>query len=129
MSLASWKREFYPVPASKVPADEALDHSIRKWRGLLPTALERHGCERSEFGEVVGPGRASLDIDTASCALCTHHYWDKFCKNCPLAIARGNVACCVRARGETVSPYHAWADLGDPKPMLVQLRRAKRAAR
>lgn len=43
MSLAAWKAEHYPVDAANVPAEEAVAHSLRKWRGLRPRVLERFG--------------------------------------------------------------------------------------
>ncbi len=46
MSLATWKAEFYPFTAEKCAAEfpeEALDHSIRKWEGLSPENLKKHG--------------------------------------------------------------------------------------
>lgn len=43
MSIQSWIDEFYPVTAEECLPDDALEHSIKKWEGLQPDALERHG--------------------------------------------------------------------------------------
>ena len=42
MSLESWKAEFYTIPASKCPEEYAIEHSLRKWTGLLPENLDKH---------------------------------------------------------------------------------------
>jgi hypothetical protein len=42
MSLASWKAEFYPTPASRIKTVlGAVKHSLRKWKGLRTVALKR----------------------------------------------------------------------------------------
>ncbi len=47
MSLESWKKEFYPTRAADVKTlDEALTHTERKWEGLRPENLERHGLRK-----------------------------------------------------------------------------------
>lgn len=40
MSLKTWKLEFYPVEASTVSKEDALDHSLRKWEGLTEENLK-----------------------------------------------------------------------------------------
>jgi hypothetical protein len=83
MSIDSWEKEFYPTPAWEVPEPEALAHSVRKWEGLLPINLNRHGVtfKRLQNLQFVGG-------DT--CALCQHHLEDATaCKTCPLG-SRGD---------------------------------------
>ena len=53
MSLTTWKKEFYPVPAKKMPLRKALEHSILKWRGALPGNLRKHGCCLGDCREVL----------------------------------------------------------------------------
>lgn len=55
MSLETWKKEFYPEEAGAFwkggrTAREAVEHSLRKWRGTLPENLARHEllCEAGD---------------------------------------------------------------------------------
>lgn len=74
MSFASWKEEFYPVPAGECSCDQALEHSILKWTGLLTENLEKHGMVRLDNCVESLSGDGWLLIDGDSCALCKHHY-------------------------------------------------------
>lgn len=92
MSIETWKAEFYPRPARAVPATEAAEHSLQKWRGYLPENMAKHGIDF--------PDLASADMPFASqhtCALC-EHWFDgreyanddpdnegKVCPGCPLS--------------------------------------------
>lgn len=113
MSLATWTAEFYPVPADQVPAEEAVAHSLRKWRGLTKENLERHGGEINLCDAKFGTERIAIDVST--CALCIHYYNDGSCWKCPLKRLLGKK--CFR-RGE---PYHKWGCTGDPLPMIRAL--------
>lgn len=100
MSLASWKKEFFPkMPKRGVVA--ALQHSIRKWKGLLPKNLKKHGVYNfypgvEERDEHIGP---SLEFSSQNCALCRIYYepknagwdpgWDPGCERCPIYKLRG----------------------------------------
>ena len=44
MSIATWKKEFYS-PISKCPKSKAAAHSLKKWIGLRPENLAKHGLE------------------------------------------------------------------------------------
>lgn len=52
MSLETWKQEFYSLPASNAPIEQALDHSIKKWAGLQPDNLAKHSVELVEVLEL-----------------------------------------------------------------------------
>lgn len=116
MSKASWMSEFYPVDASAVSKAQALNHSIRKWMGLLPENLKRHRLSEPPF---------SVDADT--CALCKIHWTQESCGECPLYLVRGRVRC----DSETVadapgwSPFDAYTERGNARPMLAWLLAAK----
>ena len=43
MDSAAWCEEFYSVDAKDVPKQEAVAHSLKKWIGLLPENLAKHG--------------------------------------------------------------------------------------
>ena len=51
MSLKTWKKEFYPISASRVRKDAiaAIEHSLRKWRGLTKDQMKRHGVGVSNY--------------------------------------------------------------------------------
>lgn len=113
MSEETWLAEFYPIPADKVSAEDALDHSIKKWEGALKKNLKKHGL-----------GCPPMDFDGHSCALCVHHL-DEFCEHCPLSIVRGDVACDELRPYERKAPYAQYIVKGNPRPMLTWLKKAK----
>lgn len=85
MSLETWKQEFYPTPASN-PDCSPAEHSLRKWRGLLPRNLQKHGCRIRADGVMDihhAPGDEGLPLNDDTCALCRQHL-DAKCKSCPL---------------------------------------------
>ena len=116
--LKSWMKEFYPIPADKVTQKrEALRHSIRKWRGLLPENLAKHKV-KCVNGDVVDRDLKSFAIDTESCALCclylAHNCVTRpACSACPIKQVTGRT--CLAA-------YADWECTGDPTPMLKILR-------
>ena len=136
MSLETWKREFYPIDAKSVPVADAVAHSLKKWEGLLPENLARHGVTfLPDFHRLMGgPEELShFPIGADSCALCAHHWNrdDDGCVSCPLCIVRDFVPC-DRQRwdeGGDGDCYHSpWsqfanADEPDPKPMIMWLQR------
>ena len=123
MSFKSWCKEFYPVPADKVGKADALEHSIRKWQGLLPGALKRHGL-RLQNGGLYRGDELELCIGANSCALCIY-YPQFYCLGCPLVKVR-NATCDNICSDEVISPYHSMYHDNDPKPMLRWLRRARK---
>lgn len=136
MSGKTWLQEFYPVPAAKCPADQALDHSIRKWGGLRPASLEKHGVKLvwqdwydSGFF-AVDLGSDQLAIAADSCALCARHTDDETmtvaCDECEISIAatdrerdRYGVRTCSRE-------FDRFCKKADPEPMIKLLMRTKR---
>ena len=77
MSFATWIEEFYPVSADECSHDQALEHSILKWTGLLPENLEKHGMVRHYDSIKSLSGDGWLRINGDSCALCRYHYSPK----------------------------------------------------
>ena len=124
MSIESWKAEFYPIGAKDVPKQHALGHSIIKWHGLRKENLRKHGCRILWRSEVVDDAGCGLEIDANSCALCTYYWSHSGCGSCPLAIARGGVACDKERHDEQFSPYKHWLRTGNPMPMLGWLHLA-----
>lgn len=111
MSKETWLAAYYPVPANKVPVDDALTHSLIKWRGLRPAALAEHGL-------TVSP----ITIEGCTCALCVQN--PDSCGACPLAISRDGTSCDRSTRHELVSPFSSWVGLSDPEPMIYALEAA-----
>ena len=130
MSIESWKQEFYPVPAEKVPEADALAHSLRKWEGLQEEALRAHALQldHGDLYRADAPdleGRPEMVVDGESCALC-HLYSLKEdrCKLCPLALSRDGIPCDRPAPGEAISPWHQFRHANNPAPMLEALKKA-----
>lgn len=135
MSIASWRRAYYPVEARDTAPSDALEHSIRKWQGLDRFWLLFHSLRRD--GDLVHGWYHQFDVTAETCALC-HHYQDDtptrdvscgietYCTRCPLAIARGGVPCDRQMLHETISPYDAFVERGDHDPMLSWLLRVAR---
>ena len=121
MSLKTWLDEFYPIPAAKVSKEDALEHSIRKWKGLLPENLEKHQVvyqweelQSQNEEELIQP----LPISSSSCALCQHWYDDESgCPECPLVKAGNN--CCEDYDS-------AWRErYNNPARMVEELERSR----
>lgn len=114
MSLETWKAEFYPIPAHEVPVEDAVQHSLRKWKGLTKENLEKH--EVIVGGRVVLGDDGKFDLSSDSCALCVHHYSALHrCPRCPIVSAIGDT--CGR-------DYADFLVHGNPLPMIEALERA-----
>lgn len=136
MSLESWKSVYYPLPASEVKPEDALAHSLQKWKGLLPHALKEHDLLLSytacSIFEREDP-RNYFGINAGSCALCAVHFGnvdrdeEDDCSSCPLYKHRGGYACDERillkdsSLSERLSPWKAFSNQGDVLPMLALL--------
>jgi len=87
MSLKTWKKEFYPIPADKCPKSKAIAHSLQKWTGALKKNLKKHGCFIAATSVDDDDDRLLFGIDT--CAACQHYlHGDRDCSECPLYIVR-----------------------------------------
>lgn len=139
MSLQTWKAEFYPTYAKAVSGDDAIAHSLRKWRGLTPENVAKHELHYSSVNAVLveHEGLGRFDIGGDTCALCYWHHADDpdededgeevWCAKCPLAIVRGGKACDQERDDEAFSPWHEFTRKGDPKPMIFWLEKAEAA--
>lgn len=115
MSLESWKTEFYPIKASEVPEEHAVEHSLQKWIGLRSENLRKHEVFIG-YKEIVDT-RNEFCIDGWSCPLCVHYVLVKdSCDECPLSVHLG--APCDSGDD---SPYGHWVDTQDPEPMISAL--------
>lgn len=131
MSMASWKKEFYPKKASKVSKKNALKHSLNKWIGLTKKNLRKHNILVNEDDATVlyDLDNNGIDIDGSSCALC-HHFYEptsvdsSHCKGCILFQVRNGVPCHESSDNYELSPWEHWIVNENPLPMIRLLKRA-----
>jgi hypothetical protein len=123
VSLKTWKDEFYPVEADKTePGIEAIEHSLRKWRGLRAENLAKHDCGESRG--TIYDGIRVFDVNNMSCALCFHAAeWNGMlgsgdCDDCPLRDYLGRS--CDESLEEPM-PYVVYRRNGDVEPMIEAL--------
>jgi len=112
MSLETWKKEFYPVPASTVSEKNAVKHCLQKWTGLLKKNLRKHSVKSYDICDSIGTG-------STSCALCLY-YLDDNCVSCPIFLE-------TRLRCEdSKSHYIYWLKKDSALPLVQLLRRISR---
>lgn len=119
MSLETWKAEFYPIEARKVPVEDAVQHSLNKWRGLTKENLDKHELTLDEYSVLIDDEDNEFGVDAYSCALCQKY---RYCDGCPLANVLGR-SCDNEDDGEH-SPYGLFVEEGNPLPMIAALERA-----
>jgi len=116
MSLATWKKESYPTPASKCAEKDALHHVLRKYLGTRKAVLKRHRVVA--INSTLTDGVYQFHFNEKTCALCKF-YRVRHCRSaCPLVTHAGLVC------GRAGSVYNHWVRTGDPEPMIRALRRA-----
>lgn len=122
-SLDTWIPEYYKVPASK--AEDAITHSLVKWKGLRPVVLRRHKLEyMHESFITLTDGTKEFNITDETCALCKQHRdeeagydaEDGGCSECPLFKHLGET--CF----DTYQPFHTFRECGNPEPMIAALK-------
>jgi hypothetical protein len=132
MSLETWKKEFYPEEAKTVIGDKAIAHSLRKWEGLTPENLVKHGIVRKKT-RLIANREDDFYVDCDSCALCVHYLNyavpedQNECVACPLFKLIG--ASCVENDSDTVDknqiPFQIWWRTGNAQPMIDALRKLR----
>lgn len=117
MSLETWMIEFYPVKAREAAISEiaALKHSIRKWTGLSPANLRKHGVKKWGDENITGDGDFTFQVSDRTCALC-HRHID--CVGCSLRAELNE-----RCYGDEEGPYGQFIYNNKIRPMLNALRR------
>ena len=125
MTIASWKEEFYPVEAKDCPVEDAIEHSLDKWKGLRRENLEKHGLVQlnSEIGE--RQGYHTFNVNSISCALCKHHL--DVLNSCPeCSISKIRRMACDRGKD---APWVKFVVENNPEPMIELLEEALRRQR
>lgn len=146
MSMETWKKEFYPIDASKTSENGALAHSLRKWKGLTRASLKKHGLvkgsdylnyivfQKDQINEYtcgvdgvdgVDSDNYEFKVTDETCALCHHYRIDDLdCGKCPLLLANNNKPCDESMRYNRSSPYESFLEHDNPKPMIRLLEKA-----
>lgn len=119
--FAAWKKEFYPIPASRVKRENAVDHSLQKWIGFEKKNLKKYGLTVQDFFD----NEDVFKVDQYTCALCVQ-YVNNGCVDCPLFIVRDGIQCDNDKFSEIRSPYSAFVDKSNPRPMIAWLKKAKK---
>ena len=131
MSATTWKNEFYRVGAKSPTLKtkiQKIEHSLTKWIGIRDKNLKKHGLSKNEYGEIVEDGKEVIVMGGASCALCVTFYdAHTGCPKCPLTKVRGGKSCDKEKDNEEQSPWRAWSEDEDLKPMIKLLRKALKA--
>lgn len=119
MSIETWKKEFYPVRAtSRMSKKAAIEHSIKKWEGLLPENLKKHEVVIDVCGDV-HDDEINFEICDESCALCQKYVHER-CIKCPLYEKLGFG--CGKGAIEDGDGWVYYMEEGDPELMLKNLR-------
>lgn len=119
----AWRKKYYPVDAKEFLGrldrlDEALQHSLQKWKGLKEAAKDFEGpCLNLELHDL-------LDVDSTTCALCQACAIST-CDKCPLELVREGVSCDkLYFEEESISPYHIWFKDFNADPMINLIEQA-----
>lgn len=96
MSFSDWSKKYYATPAREVADSKSDDlvvvrHSLQKWRGLLPSVLDKFNLVmvHQPFTMPVVrtvQGVTQLPISSDSCSMCLRYVC---CSVCPLFACTG----------------------------------------
>lgn len=125
MSYKTWSEEFYPIFAEDinqkgVSEEELIQHSLTKWKGILPENLKKHGGKLFTATPTDDPRVEFEDrnfyLGTDTCSLCIK-YWYSCCYPCPLQ-QQGDEC------GKKESPYNVAVFRGDIVSIVNALQKA-----
>lgn len=130
MTIETWKAEFYPTPVEECTTENALEHSLQKWKGLTEENKKHQVwlCAPGYAGITEGRNWFYLSVET--CSLC--HVYGKSngtknldCSKCPLSVSRGGVPCDKASDWKEESPWESFAHHNRPDPMIKALEEAR----
>jgi hypothetical protein len=112
----SWLDEFYPKHARECTKEDALQHSLTKWTGLLSENLLKHLITKPPIA-----------VDDTTCSLCQVYMDEEAdvpCERCPLYKERGMP--CDNDKYDIYdksiveeAPYHKYISCPpNPQPMI-----------
>lgn len=91
MSFEDWKKEFYPIHAEELKDKswlECTQHSLQKWKGVLPENLEKYNLVFKESFLVSKTNQFLMAFNSTTCSLCIKAEAEKYtiskCKNCAM---------------------------------------------
>lgn len=132
--IKRWREKYYPVPAKKVAAQDAAQHSLTKWKGSRKKVLKKYGFVKPPRAlRIVSPqGRTVITFDSSTCSLCyvfrkphTQPLDVASCAGCPLCIVRGGWPCTLSISSyEYRAPFAAAEENNNVKPMIKWLKKA-----
>lgn len=131
--IKGWEEAHYPIEAEEAAQGswkEALEHSLRKWKGYRPRALAKRGLCKAERGNIRVRGSGDLVHmgDSSTCALCIKSYRKEYdyidCDFCPLETyldtQQGLRA--LQGREGCAVPYEKFIREGNPEVMISALK-------
>lgn len=115
MTIKSWKKEFYPVPAENAAKTDlmALRHTLKKYLGLRKENIKKH--ELLHLRNVIQDDNDCFVFSGNTCALC-EKYNDN-CDNCPITKQEGE-----SCNGSDDNVYLQLANNGNPEPMIELMK-------
>ena len=141
MSLRTWLKEFYPIPADEVSLEESGKAVELKWTGLLSENLEKHKLviellnpyfpHHNSFTPYLYDDTENVyfKIYASNCAWCCitkSRVPDGYpCDKCP-AVEAGSMRCEKIIKDDIYSPWDYWIGKQNPKPMLNWIREARK---
>lgn len=117
-----WLKKYYGN-IDNIQPEDALNHSIRKWRGLQKDVLTQFGLHQG-YGynnDVIfdSENNKVITVDADSCALCKCYLDTSNCLDCPLYKFLGNKF--LGKRCDRQSVYQDFINDKNAKPMLDAL--------
>ena len=130
MSIQSWIKEFYAIPACDITNDiEATNHSLQKWKGALSGNLKKHELtkENGEHNIIDLYEHMDFPFNCDTCALCEIHFYKNIeeghkCITCPISkiapdrLSKPHYCVCQEE-------HSTFMDENDPKPMIELLEK------
>lgn len=129
MSLETWKKEFYSEkPKKSFTKKQAIEHSLKKWKGLTEENIKKHNCSLNDEFLTENKGDDDyLRIDGGSCSLCVKYYIEKDfefresrCEKCPLFKSLGHKCDNIF---NADAPYIIFTNENNPLPMIEALQK------
>ncbi len=117
--LSDWLEKYYSDWEGGTMI-QAVEHSLKKWIGLMPKILKHFGLAKN-YRHIfqMGGKRASFGILSYTCSLCIKYHDETKrddCEDCPFVLKLGH-NCHVY--------YREWKNTGNPEPMIKALKEIK----
>lgn len=123
------EKEFYSTtPSKRMSTLKAIEHSLKKWKGLTKANLKKHNIIHNDNSYILIDTNESFYIMDDTCSLCIKFRSIYFstqinheCKKCPL-YKINNKACYENI--DNVYPYSEFLKNSNPIPMINLLKKA-----